>query len=239
MSRPWSLVFVIAGCLGIPAVIGASCYVTIEVLHLRGPAQHLAIGGMLLLGLGPPLRWFAARSVPAQAAARRRHHERRIRQRVDELRGDPARERWIPLVEAGFPVDDQRLSSWNARIAELESVPHRRRHVGELLRGRPLTDEQIDYLEFPARLATCEHLRPVEAALRAADHRVSLRRERAVHAPVRLGFERLRTRFALPACVEAIDVEHNWHDAVFDHRLCCTTCHSEIVGEADGEPWPA
>ena len=104
MSRPWSLVFVIAGCLGIPAVIGASCYMTIEVLHLRGPAQHLAIGGMLLLGLGPPLRWVAARSVPAQAATRRRHHERRIRQRVDELRGDPARERWIPLVEAGFPV---------------------------------------------------------------------------------------------------------------------------------------
>lgn len=246
MSRAGSLLVVVAGSLGTLGLIGATCYVTMEVWGLRGGAADLAIGGILTLVLVPGVVWLLrwrgsgggrpATAVDLEAIARER--QRSIDARLAQLRGDPARERWMPLVAAGYWLDDDKLARWNARLADLDAVPHRRRYREELLRGVEYSDEQIDYLESPEQLITCEHLRGVERALKEAGLRPLPSAPRRVAVGCQLAFSALRERFQLPVGVEAIDVMVNPRDDEYDHRLHCPACGSDIAGQAHGVPWP-
>ena len=224
------------------AAIAGTCYVTIEVLRLRDTAQNVAIGGGLVVLLAPVLYLLWRLSPEGVQVARQDDFERRERERIEarvaELRGDPRREQFLPLVQRGYHLTDEQLAKWLVRIDELSAVPHRRRYVEQLLGGRELTDEQIDYLEFPDQLVTCEHLQPVERAMKQGGQRLSLTGPRRVRAVCQLRFEALRARFALPEFVEDIDVMVNWRDNIVDQRLRCGTCDSEIQGEGYGEFWP-
>ncbi len=246
MSRAGSVLLVLAGSLGILGLIAATCYVTMEVWGLRDGTADLVIGGLLTVTLVPAFVWLLRRQWPGggkpataidlEAIARER--QRRIDARIVQLRGDAARERWIPLVTAGHWLDDDTLARWNARLAELQAVPHRRRYGEDLLRGIEYSDAQIDYLESPEQLITCEHLRGVERALKAAGQRPLPIAPRRVAVGCQLAFAALRERFQLPVGVEAIDVMVNPRDDEYDHRLHCSACGSDIVGQAHGVHWP-
>lgn len=233
---------VIAVSLYLVAAIAGTCYVVIEVLDLAGSAQDLAIGGALVL-LGAPALWLLWRCSPTgvravDRAQWRAREQERIARRVAELRGDAQRERFIPLVERGFVLDDAQLARWIVRLAELEAVPHRRRYVADLLDGRDFSDAQIDYREMPERLVTCPHLQAVEQALKQDGQRPELHGPRHVRVGRRLHFEVLRTRFALGPGVVAIDERAHPRDDDVDHRLRCAACDSEIRGEGWGRSWP-
>jgi len=233
---------VIAVSLYLVAAIAGTCYVVIEVLDLAGLAQDLAIGVALVVLVAPAL-WLLWRCSPTGARAVdrahwQRHEQERVARRVAELRGDAQRERFIPLVERGFVLDDARLARWLVRLGELEAVPHRHPYVAELLAGRELSDEQIDYREFPERLATCPHLQPVEQALKREGQRPDLHGARHVHIGRQLQFDELRRRFNLGESVVAIDQQAHPRDDDVDHRLHCTACDSDIRGDAWGRPWP-
>lgn len=225
------------------AAIAGTCYVTIEVLRLHGTAQNLTIGGGLVVLLGPALYLLWRLSPEGTQVAWQHDFARRERQRIDarvaELRGDPRREQFLPLVQRGYHLTDEQLAKWLVRIDELAAVPHRKRYIEQLLEGREFSDEQIDYLEFPERLVTCEHLQPVERALKQGGQRLSLCGPRHVRAVCQLRFDALRAKFALPDFLENIDVMVNWRDNIVDQRLRCGRCDSEIQGEGYGQPWPA
>lgn len=71
------------------------------------------------------------------------------------------------------PPRHPRSAEWQARIdarvAELRAGPgYRRKYIEKAERyGILYSDEQIDYMEDAGRVASCEHLRPLEASLRA------------------------------------------------------------------------
>ena len=234
--------------------IGASCYVVIEVLHWEGVAQTFGIAAGVLPALAFVLwrlsKWpwlepahRGARGIdPAVAAAHaRRQAERQaaIERRVAELRADPRRECFWPLVQRGVLLTDAEIDTKLARIAELEAVPHRRPYVSTVLQGQTLTDAQIDYLADPAALTTCAHLQPIERALRAEGVSLRLVHVGAAAGGRQFAWELLRQRFELAACVAQVDRLVNPRDDEYDHRLVCGQCRSELVGEAHGSPWPA
>ena len=246
MARARSLAVVFGASAGILVAIGGACYVTMEVWGLRDRNADVVIGVLIAVLVGPLVVWIvrhggfgggvAATAVDYEAIARERR--RLVERRVAQLRGDARRERWIPLVESGFGLSDELLARWNVRIDQLEAVPHRRAYAHELLRGVEYSDDQIDYLESPDLLVTCEHLRAVEGALRHGGQRslpIGLRR---VRVDCQLAFDVLRQRWSLPPFVEAVDVLINPRDNEIDHRLHCSRCDSDIVGNAERPSWP-
>ncbi len=68
------------------------------------------------------------------------------------------------------------LERGNRRAAELaaDPDPRRRKYVPKVEQGEEWSNEEIDYRENPNHLATCQHLQPIERAMRDAG--VELRR---------------------------------------------------------------
>lgn len=97
--------------------------------------------------------------------ARRR---RALARDVAAVRRDPRLSRWADLAERRGVVERHAIEAWEARYQALLADPRRRGFATLALEGEFLEDHQIDYRLDPAARRTCEHLRAVESALRAA-----------------------------------------------------------------------
>lgn len=232
--------------------IGAACYLAIEVWRLEGTLQHVVIAAFVLPvlalvlwrltkwpaldGLGGSRDDMKERVAAAAKMAERRRAE--IAQRVAELRADPRRAAFAAMAERGHVLDDAEIERRLARKAAIEAVPHRRPFAALVFDWSVPSDEQIDYLADPAKLATCVHLRPVERALRADG--VPLR---LLHAGVVTTDRQLRAdvaaRFCLPAGVVLRDQLVDQRDNLYEQRLCCAGCRSELQSSPYGALWPA
>lgn len=202
MSATLSRLAVLLFALVVAVAVAAPCHLLLQRLGVGGAAVDFLLAGSLVLLLGPPaVALVRGARAPGGGGgdASRRADVAAAERRIVELRGDPRRERWIPLVAAGHPVDDARIAAWNARIEQLEAVPHRRPYVAALLRGVEYSDEQIDYLEGRGRWVTCAHLLAVEQALQHGGLHPLPIGARRLAVGRRLRVEQLRERFAVPA----------------------------------------
>lgn len=235
--------------------IGGSCYLAIEVWHLEGAQQNLVIAAFVLpvtafvvwrLAKWPALDglgWHGRRRddlkervAAAAVLAERRRIE--VAKRVAELRADPRRAEFAAMAERGWLLDDAEIERRLARKAAIEAVPHRRPFAALVFEWSVPSDEQIDYLADPSALATCAHLQPVERALRAEG--VPLRWVRA--GAVACG-RQLRpdvvARLGLPAAVVLRDELVDMRDNLYEQRLLCADCRSELQADSYGAAWPA
>lgn len=118
------------------------------------------------------------------------------------------------------------------RLARLAADPVRRRYVALIERGESWTDAQIDYDLDPAMTVTCEHLQPVERAIRLT--KIKMRRHAGADVGVACALDpaSLAKSFALPRSVRY--EEPPPHDRASADSpvalLRCATCRSSIVG---------
>jgi hypothetical protein len=128
-----------------------------------------------------------------------------------------------------------------ARIEQLKNgPPHRNKiqYIDNVSRGIPYSDERIDYIEFPDRLVLCEHLQPVESAMRAAALPMDHIGKRLVAVNCRLQTGRIARRFRLPACVEFGTGPGPDNHAPDVQVIRCRQCGDQIEETLFGGPWP-
>lgn len=129
------------GCVGLG-------YVWFEVLGLRGHWAQWGLGALMGLWI------FAGLAVFLRVA------------------GVPARRGAQPLPQIRLARRRQKAASLEfkrrlqKRIAELRADPLLHKYIPRLEKGELLTDDQIAYLEDTSLRATCEHLQPIEGAMR-------------------------------------------------------------------------
>lgn len=129
-----------------------------------------------------------------------------------------------------------------ARIAQVKAVPHRNKtqYIDAISRGIPYSDDRIDYLEFPDRLVLCEHLRPLESAMRAARVPMDHVSRKTVVATANLRTDRIQRYFPLDPCVQfglGPGPDNHAPDVVV---IQCKTCLDSIEEQGlYGSAWPA
>jgi hypothetical protein len=148
----------------------------------------------------------------------------------------PAR---MPPLPPFVPSSEQQAKI-DARLRELESgPPHRNkpRYLDAARVGVLYPDERIDYLELPDKLVLCEHLRPLEAAMRAANVPMDLTAAGHVEVQCIMQEALIRQRIPLADCVRFSSIAGH-----HDHRVqiaSCTFCRQVIEEGICGGPWPA
>ncbi len=126
------------------------------------------------------------------------------------------------------PAEQDRI---DARIEELKNgPPHRNKtqYIDSIRRGIPYSDDQIDYLELPDRLVLCEHLRPVEAAARAARIPMDNPRPKLVMIGVHLRWPEVREKYNLPGYIRLEILPGGNPHAPPVHALVCSTCGDSL-----------
>ena len=88
------------------------------------------------------------------------------------------------------------------RLERLMADPVRRSYAERIERGEPWSDAQIEYDLNTDCVATCEHLAPIERAMRAAGIHVRLQFDAKIDARCRIDADALRARFALSPGVD-------------------------------------
>lgn len=156
----------------------------------------------------------------------------------------------LPDIAALPPVPPQKpapiSAEWqakiDARLGELKAgPPHRNqaRFVDAISRGIPYSDDRIDYQVLPDRLVLCEHLRPLEAAMRASGIPMDHHAKRIVEVQCLLHVERIRQRYSLADCVEfglGAGVDNH---APPINVIRCKRCGDSIEEQGMfGGPWP-
>lgn len=129
-----------------------------------------------------------------------------------------------------------------ARIAELKSgPPHRnkQKYIDAISRGIPYSNERIDYLEFPDLLVLCEHLRPLEAAMRAARLPMDNHRPGIVAVDCILQVPRIQRHLHLDPCVSFTLGPPPDNHAPPIQVANCTRCGHSIEETLFGVAWPA
>lgn len=232
--------------------IGAACYLAIEVWRLGGTLQHVVVAAFVLPvtafvlwrltkwpaldGLGASRDDMQERVAAAARMAERRRAE--IAQRVAELRADPRRAPFAAMAERGLLLDDAEIERRLARKAAIEAVPHRRPFAALVFEWSVPSDEQIDYLADAAAVATCVHLQPVERALRADGVRLRLVRAGVVACDRQLRAD-VVARFGLSGGIVLRHEIVDQRDDLYEQRLVCAGCRSELEASPYGAFWPA
>jgi hypothetical protein len=129
----------------------------------------------------------------------------------------------------------------DVRIEELKNgPPHRNqdKYIDAVSRGIPYSDERIDYLEFPDLLVLCDHLRPLEAAMRAARLPMENHRPGFVEVSCVMQVPRIRKQVPLDGCVEFTLEPGPDNHAPDIHVARCTRCGHSIEESLYGGPWP-
>lgn len=121
-------------------------------------------------------------------------------------------QRWHPALPGGMWYGGRRddlarrrmdvEEALRRRLEALAADPDRRKYADRIRRGESWSDEQIDYAENPAAVATCEHLRPIERAMRIAGIDVRLNLGPKVSAIARIDHDSFREQFLLPEVVK-------------------------------------
>jgi hypothetical protein len=131
--------------------------------------------------------------------------------------------------------------SIEARIEALKKgPPHRNKaqYIDNISRGIPYSDDRIDYIEFPDRLVLCEHLRPVEEAMRAARLPMDHIGSRLVAANCHLQTGRIARRYRLADCVAFGTGPGPDNHAPDVQVIHCRQCGDRIEETLYGGPWP-
>ena len=147
-------------------------------------------------------------------------------------------------VETGVAVESEDMINRQAatayyerrkaqRIAELEADPdpRKRKYLKEARRGILSSDEQIAYDLDPRMTVTCEHLRPLESAMREAGIRLRPLGYYGDPAPSSVScgssllIDDVRRQFALPEFVTYEEIQEFVHKAAL---LECTLCKSHM-----------
>jgi hypothetical protein len=136
------------------------------------------------------------------------------------------------------PVDRTQI---NARIEELKSgPPHRNKtqYIDSISRGIPYSNERIDYFELTDLLVLCEHLRPLEAAMRAARLPMDNYRPGLVAVGCMMQLPRIQRHFHLAPCVVfTLGPPPDRHESGVN-VIQCTRCGQAIEETLVGGPWP-
>lgn len=131
-----------------------------------------------------------------------------------------------------------------ARIAEFEADPRLRKYIKDVEMGLMLTDFELEYAENPEKTLTCEHLAPVELAMRRAgikcrpstnslDLNIMM-----IVCTCRLDWDKLRQTMPL---TRSVKYQHNVNPRDGDdYRIVCTDCQGFLWMEdyADAPPFP-
>lgn len=131
------------------------------------------------------------------------------------------------------------------RAAELAADPKRARYAPLVERGETWTDEHIAYDEDPDKTVTCDHLCPIERALRVAGVDVRFYQNTDVVAQCRIDFPALQRIFNTAPPVRYAEFYAGERDAddfptaflICDiHKSMIHTLHPEQAG-AKKTPW--
>lgn len=176
MNRFGALALAVA--LGLLAVVAAAVFVWGAFALSMALAQAIAgLMGETLAALVASLLLMVGCLIAAQGAvwARTVWEARagaaridRRRRDIDALRRNPALAHWAPLAERRQVADAATVARWEARYRELLADPRRAAFAPHALGGEFHTDAQIEFLLDASRRVSCEHLQPLEQALRAA-----------------------------------------------------------------------
>lgn len=179
----------------------------------------------------------AARETAARAVLDAQRQQERARA-SEALATDPRWELFWPLIRRWHISDVAWLATAEQRYRELLTDPRRAHHAAGVLQGARWNDAQLAYFDDPAARVTCRHLRPVEAALRAAGRQCWPRGPAEIGTEATLQFALLRTRFELAPCVRESYEEPHPHASPRE-LLRCDACGSAIEsgsGPAFPEP---
>ncbi len=116
------------------------------------------------------------------------------------------------------------------RLAELAADPRRAAYVALIEGGQAWSDAQIAYDLDRAALATCTHLKPVEAAIRLSGVAVKLEVAPNITARCVLDYQAAQRRFTLAHCVKFTERSmggRDYEDGLFA-MLRCAVCESRI-----------
>jgi len=231
---PRWLIAVVSTVVGLPllATAGLPFYLGHGLLDLRGPvwewAYALSTFVLLVTAIVVIMKVETALLRRADAAQQARARLRLVDD-LATLRNDARLAHWAPLAERYRRVDHDLIEQWEARFQALRADPSRRPFAEHALHGDFPEDHQIDYWQDPEARRTCEHLRPVEGALRDAGIQCTPPEGTAgapfVGTSATLDEPKLRQRFALPDFVEWRVESPEPHDPGTE-RLLCTACTS-------------
>jgi hypothetical protein len=145
--------------------------------------------------------------------------KRRREAEIEALQNSPFA-RWYPLAKR---LGCLQIERWDDRYQALLADPQRQHHAANCLQGVFLSDEEIDYFDNPTATRCCEHLRPVELALRTQGFSIRLIYS-GVSADARIEDEAVfHAMFALPASVTLEEIpEHR--DMWASQELICLSC---------------
>jgi hypothetical protein len=143
---------------------------------------------------------------------------------------------------APTPVSAEWRAKIEARIEELKKgPPHRNKpqYIDAISRGIPYSDERIDYLEFTDRLVLCEHLRPLEAVMRASRLPMENYRKGMVEVQCILQVSEIQQRYNFANCVEFGQGPGTDNHAPPVNVIHCKRCGDSIEENGMyGRPWP-
>ena len=151
----------------------------------------------------------------------------------------------LPQATVVYPLPAEPAVDWQMRIdqrlEELKNGPAHRnkpKYIDAISRGIPYSDERIDYLEFPDRLVLCEHLRPLEAAMRAAKLPMDNYRPGDVEVSCIMNVARIQKRLSLADCVRFTLAPGPDNHAPDITVVRCLRCDHSIGESLYGGPWP-
>ena len=140
-----------------------------------------------------------------------------------------------------FLSNPQYRAKLDARIQELKNgPPHRNktRYIDAVSRGIPYSDDRIDYLEFPEKLVLCQHLRPLEAAMRAASLPMDNTAPGQVEVQCIMQESLIRQQLQLADFVEFSSIAGPHPHGPSVQVAACSLCRHAIEEGIYGAPWP-
>ncbi|MGQ0799202.1 MAG: hypothetical protein ACT4NL_03690 [Pseudomarimonas sp.] len=171
----------------------------------------------------------------------------RLNCELAQLADDPRLSHWLPLARRQMSADLATIAGWEARYRQLLADPIRNAHADACLQGSFPSNDDIDYLENPARTRCCEHLQGVERGLRQHGFRCGvLQKPASIWAQARIAdFAHLRRDHPLDSVVgfssnvrEAFSENDRGPQEVEDQSLYCRRCDSLIRFEV-GPAFPS
>lgn len=141
-----------------------------------------------------------------------------------------------------FVPSPEQQAKIDVRLRELKNgPPHRRkpRYLDGVRHGVPFPDHRIDYLEFPDTVVLCEHLRPLEAAMRAANLPMDHAMAGYVEVQCIMQVALIRQRIPLADCVDFSSIAGPHPHGPSVQIATCTRCRHAIEEGVCGGPWPA
>lgn len=169
-----------------------------------------------------PMRYGPARRAPTREEIAARHAADLAR-----IEANPALAHWLPLARRMQRFDEPTVARYEARYRQLLARSNGRVHAERLLAGDWVGDAEIDYLEHPSRVVTCEHLQPIERDLRRAGIRCIPADRMDLWSAAYLAIDELRARYAAPAFVREVHTDDHPHSPG-NVYIRCDACGSSI-----------